>query len=70
MSAKEFLRYGEVVAALDAQGIGRKESRQLIALNVIKGKPLRKGGRDYYRWSQIERDVLSESQATNGKNGK
>ena len=60
-ASKEFLRYGEVQTALEERGIGRVESRKLIALGVIKGQPLRKDGRDYYRWSQIEKDILTEA---------
>lgn len=51
---KPFLRYGEVQDWLEKLGISRAASRELMTLNVIKGAPLKKHGRDYYQTSQIK----------------
>lgn len=66
---KEFLRYGDVVAWFCGEGICRTELEKLIAAGVIRGAPLRDGGRNYYFKSQIERDVISRSHNAVASNG-
>lgn len=57
----EFLRREEVMAWLEEKpvGIRRAQTRKLMEEDVIKGAPLpgKKNGRDYYRRSQIKKDL-------------
>ena len=68
---KEFLRYGDVVNWLDEEGISIRELRKLLEIGLIKGRPLRPEGRNYYFRSEIQRDIFSKVNGTNGQsNGK
>jgi hypothetical protein len=64
---KEFLRYGDVVNWLDGEGISIRELRKLLEIGLIKGRPLRPDGRNYYFRSEIQRDVFEK--VSNGANG-
>jgi hypothetical protein len=57
----EFLRHADVLNWLEEDyNIPRTEARKLIETKTITGKPLRPGGRNFYRKTQVK-EVLNGS---------
>lgn len=63
----ERLRFGDVVDWLCGEGLSQTDVRRLIAEKIIRGTPIRPGGRNYYFKSQITRDVLAHDQVESRK---
>jgi hypothetical protein len=64
----EYLRRGEVMSWLTSAPIRFSENavKKMIDQGLIKGEPIPGGKYDYYRTSQIEREILREAVGQNG----